>query len=97
MLEEAIRCVRPESVYFWATHTGAELDILLLKGGRRYGVEVKFQDAPQITPSMRIALHDLGLERLVVIYPGKDRYPLDERIDVMPVGEMGRIGRKASR
>lgn len=94
VLEEVIRQIRPESAFFWATHTGAELDLLLFKNGRRYGVEVKFQDAPRITPSMRIALHDLGLERLVVVYPGTDRYALDKRIEVLPVREVGRITSK---
>ncbi|OGK76023.1 MAG: hypothetical protein A2X53_10845, partial [Candidatus Rokubacteria bacterium GWA2_70_23] len=72
-IEEALRTIRPEAAYFWATHTGAELDLLLFVGGRRYGVEVKFQDAPRLTPSMRIALEDLGLRRLSVLYPGDRR------------------------
>src|SRR5438132_2668795 len=78
-IEEVLKVVRPEAAYFWATHTGAELDLLLVKGGRRYGVEVKFQDAPRLTASMRIALSDLKLEHLTVLYPGDQRYPLDRR------------------
>lgn len=87
-IEETIRVVRPERAYFWATHTGAELDLLLLKGGRRYGVEVKFQDAPRLTPSMRIALTDLRLDRLTVLYPGDLRYELDRRVTVVPLAEL---------
>jgi predicted AAA+ superfamily ATPase len=87
-IEETIRRLRPDAAYFWATHAGAELDLLLFVGGRRYGVEVKMQDAPVITPSMRIALRDLGLQRLAVVYPGERRYPLDRNIDVVPLHEV---------
>ena len=87
-IEEVINVVRPNGAYFWATHTGAELDLLLLKGGRRYGVEVKFQDAPRLTPSMRIALADLRLERLTVLYPGNVSYPLERRVDVVPLAQL---------
>jgi uncharacterized protein len=87
-IEEAIERVRPDAAYFWATHTGAELDLLLMKGSRRYGVEVKFQDAPRVTPSMRIALADLQLHHLTVLYPGDQRYPLDPRITVVPLADL---------
>ncbi|HBH01566.1 MAG: hypothetical protein A2W08_03015 [Candidatus Rokubacteria bacterium RBG_16_73_20] len=87
-IEETLRMVRPEAAYFWATHTGAELDLLLLKRGRRYGVEVKFQDAPRLTASMRIALTDLRLEHLTVLYPGDLRYDLDRRVAVVPLAQL---------
>jgi len=85
---DPISLARPEAAYFWATHTGAELDLLLVKRGRRYGVEVKFQDAPRLTPSMRIALSDLRLEHLTVLYPGDLRYALDRRVTVVPLAEL---------
>ncbi|MGH7375770.1 MAG: ATP-binding protein [Candidatus Rokuibacteriota bacterium] len=88
VIEEVLAVVRPEGAYFWATHTGAELDLLLLKGGRRYGVEVKRQDAPRLTPSMRVALEDLDLTGLTVVYPGARRYALAERIEVVPAAEL---------
>jgi len=87
-IEEAIRVTRPDAAYFWATHTGAELDLLLFKGGRRYGVEVKFQDAPRLSPSMRVALEDLQLERLTVLYSGDQRYELADRVAVVPLAEL---------
>src|ERR1700675_170961 len=87
-IEETLKVVRPEAAYFWATHTGAELDLLLVKGGRRFGVEVKRQDAPRLTPSMRIALSDLRLQRLTVLYPGDQRYELDPRVTVVPLSEL---------
>jgi predicted AAA+ superfamily ATPase len=88
VLEEVLRAARPEGAYFWATHTGAELDLLLLKGGRRYGVEVKRQDAPRLTPSMRSSLTDLKLSRLTVLYPGSRRYSLADRVVVVPAAEL---------
>jgi len=92
VLEETLKTVRPEAAHFWATHTGAELDLLLFVRGRRYGVEVKFQDAPRLTPSMRIAMKDLGLERLVVLYPGEARYDLERRVEVVPVTDLATRG-----
>ncbi len=89
-IEETLRAVRPEAAHFWATHTGAELDLLLFVRGRRYGVEVKFQDAPRLTPSMRIALEDLGLRRLTVLYPGDRRYELERRVAVVPLAGLAR-------
>jgi len=88
VIEEILKSLRPDASYFWATHTGAELDLLLFKAGRRYGVEIKFQDAPRLTPSMRIAMEDLGLERLTVLYPGDLRYELAERVTVVPLAEI---------
>jgi uncharacterized protein len=85
-LDQVLRVARPEESYFWATHAGAELDLLMVKDGRRVGVEFKRSDAPQMTPSMRIALNDLKLDALYVVYPGDRRYRLGERVEVVPLG-----------
>lgn len=87
-IEQALHVVRPDEAYFWATHQGAELDLLMFKGGRRIGIEIKRQDAPSMTPSMRIALEDLRLDRLIVIYPGDKPYRLAERVDVVPLAAL---------
>lgn len=84
VLEEVIKALQPDDAWFWATHAGAELDLLLVRDGRRLGVEIKRMDAPRLTPSMRAALDDLGLDRLVVLYPGERRYSLAERVEVIP-------------
>jgi hypothetical protein len=55
VIEQLLRAVEPDQAYFWATHQGAELDLLMMRGPRRVGVEVKRSDAPSLTPSMRIA------------------------------------------
>lgn len=88
VIEEVIHSVEPDDVYFWATHNGAEIDLVFLKGGRMYGIEIKRADAPTMTPSMRIALEDLKLERIAVIYPGEKRYSLHEKIAVVPVDDI---------
>jgi predicted AAA+ superfamily ATPase len=87
-LEQVLRIAAPDEAYFWATHNGAELDLLLFKAGRRIGVEFKRADAPQITPSMRIALRDLKLDHLYVVYPGERRYALAEQVDVVPLAAL---------
>ena len=87
-VEEVLKALQPDDAYFWATHQGAELDLLLFNHGRRVGVECKRADAPTLTPSMRVALTDLKLDRLVVIYPGERRYRLDDRVEVVPLGEV---------
>jgi len=84
VIEEIINFVEPDGVYFWATHNGAEIDLVFSKGGRMYGVECKRADAPVMTPSMRVALEDLKLARIAVIYPGKQRYLLHKQIEAVP-------------
>lgn len=84
-IEEVIKALRPEASYYWATHGGAELDLLLFKGGRRIGIECKRTDAPTLTPSMRIALEDLKLSELKVVYPGDRRYRLAPKVEVIPL------------
>ena len=87
-VEEVLKAMRPDDAYYWATHNGAEIDLVLFKKGRRIGVECKRTDAPTITPSMRIALTDLKLDELKVVYPGERRYSLAENIDVLPLAEL---------
>ena len=85
VIEEIIKAAKPDEVYFWATHSGAELDLLLLKDGKRIGVECKRMDAPRLTPSMRIAMQDLQLTTLLVFYPGPHPYSLGDKIRVVPL------------
>ena len=92
-IEEAIRVISPDENYFWATHNGAELDLLLVKNGRRIGIECKRSDAPRLTQSMRIAMTDLELDRLIVIYPGARRYPLAEAAEVVPLVEFADLAK----
>jgi predicted AAA+ superfamily ATPase len=85
VVEEIIRKKVPDEVYFWGTHSGAELDLLLIKDGRRCGVEIKRADAPKLTASMKTAIQDLKLDELSVLYPGTQTYSLADNVVVMPI------------
>ena len=87
-VEEVLKALCPDEAYFWATHNGAELDLLLFKRGRRIGVECKRADAPTLTSSMRIALTDLKLDELYVVYPGEQRYSLARNVKVVPLSQL---------
>ncbi len=87
-LEQVLARLGSRSAYFWATHGGAELDLLVTVRGRRYGFEFKVGDAPGSTRAMRIALADLGLEHLWIVYPGPDAYELDDRLSVLPLADV---------
>jgi predicted AAA+ superfamily ATPase len=87
-VEEVLKALQPEEAYYWATYSGAEIDLVLFKRGRRIGVECKRADAPTITPSMRIALDNLKLDELMVVYPGEKRYRLGKGVEVVPLAEM---------
>jgi hypothetical protein len=84
-IEQIIRILDTRDAYFWATHGGAELDLLVLAGGKRYGFEIKYADAPGTSRSMQVALQDLALEHLWVIYPGQHEYALTDRITALPL------------
>jgi uncharacterized protein len=86
-IEEVIKAIHPDDAYYWATYNGAEIDLLLFKNGRRIGVECKRADAPVLTSSMCVAMKDLNLHELHVVYPGKKRYPLADKMTVVPLAE----------
>lgn len=88
IVEQLIRILEIDHPYFWATHQGAEIDLVFNHGGYMYGVEIKRADAPTMTPSMKNALEDLKLKRIVVIYPGKRRYSIHKQVDVVPFNEI---------
>ena len=92
-IEQVLVAEPHDEAFFWATHQGAEIDLLLRRGGRLLGVECKRTDAPRVTPSIKIALADLELDRVAVVYPGERRYPLADRVEAVPVGELAEHGR----
>ncbi|MDM7914133.1 MAG: DUF4143 domain-containing protein, partial [Candidatus Eisenbacteria bacterium] len=91
-LQEVIRRIgaRPEDCYFWATHGGAELDLVVLRGDRRLGFEVKHTTAPRTTRSQRSALESLELEELVVVHAGSASFRLDEHIRAVALADLAR-------
>ncbi|MDO8301711.1 MAG: ATP-binding protein [Sedimentisphaerales bacterium] len=88
VIEEVIRTVEPDDVYYWRTHSGAEIDLVFRKGRKMYGIECKRHDAPRMNPSIKSALEDLKLEAVAVVYPGDRRYILSSRVFVVPFGEI---------
>jgi len=88
VVEQLLSFLPARQAYFWSTHAGAELDLMAMMNGKRYGFECKYADAPGKTKSMRVAIKDLDLAHLCVIYPGKERYKLDDCITAIPAGEI---------
>lgn len=87
-LEQVLSVLEVHDPYFWATQAGAELDLFLMIGGKRFGFEFKYGDAPAKTRSMLAALQDLKLDRLFIIYPGDQEYEIDDKIAVVPIGRV---------
>jgi hypothetical protein len=90
-LEQVVLALRPPEVYFWATHSGAELDLFFMHRGKRCGVEFKYSEAPKITKSMRVAMQDLSLDYLWVVYPGKASFPMEANISALPLRDIGEL------
>jgi predicted AAA+ superfamily ATPase len=91
-LEQVIHIAGADrDAYYYRTHAGAELDLMVVRRGKRYGFEFKHQDAPTVTKSMHVTMKDLGLERLWVIYPGAHQYPLGDRMAAVPLTSAGKI------
>jgi predicted AAA+ superfamily ATPase len=78
-----------EDVYFWATHSGAELDLLVIKEGKKFGYEFKVTDQPSLSKSMQMALKDLDLDKLTIVTPGKyEKFRIDPRVEVTTLGQL---------
>ena len=94
VIEQLVTATGTRSAYYWATHGGAELDLMLIIRGKRFGFEFKHSDAPATTKSMHTALGDLGLDHLWVIYPGAETYPLGERLTALPITAVPALAKK---
>lgn len=93
-LEQVIRAAEADAqeCFFWATHRGAELDLLLVRGTKRRAFEFKYSSAPKVTRSMHSVLADLDVDRIEIVYPGDATYPLADRVDVVGLGPLIRSG-----
>lgn len=92
VIEQVLAAEAHDEACFWATHQGAEIDLILRRGERLFGVECKRADAPRMTPSIRIALEDLHLERVAVIYPGTKRFAMADRVEAVPLDVLTQPG-----
>ena len=88
VIEQVLMNELHDEAWFWATHQGAEIDLVLKRGRSLLGIECKRADAPRMTPSIRSALEGLGLEQVAVVYPGTRRYPIIEGVEAVPLGEL---------
>lgn len=89
-IEQVIQILQlnENACYFWKVHQGPEVDLFWQHGGKNYGIEVKYQDAPSFSKSMQIAIKELNLERLIVLYPGKDSYKIHKDVSVFPIQDL---------
>lgn len=85
VIEQVLLTEPHDEAFFWATHQGAEIDLILRRGNALFGVECKRTDTPRLTPSIRTALEDLELERVAVLYPGTKRFPITARVNAVPL------------
>ena len=92
VIEQVLMNEPYDEAFFWATHQGAEIDLILRRGNALFGVECKRTDTPRLTPSIRNALGDLGLQHVIVIYPGTRRFPLAEGVEAVPLQTVGKRG-----
>jgi predicted AAA+ superfamily ATPase len=96
-LEMTLRTLRPGEGYFWRTHSGAELDLLLTLRGRRFGFEFKYSEAPRITRSAHTAINDLQLDHVWVVYPGEHSYPIEKKIAAIPLTKVSDLSAAIAR
>jgi predicted AAA+ superfamily ATPase len=90
-VEQVLQAIRPSQAYYWAAYGGVELDLYFRSNGKRYGIEFKFSEAPDKTKSMAAAVELLKLHRLLVVYPGRQVWPMDEKITVCPLADVARL------
>ena len=88
VIEQVLRALRPRNAWFWASHGGGEVDLLVVVEGRRIGFEVKFNEAPTITRSMHDIVDTVRLDHLFVVCPTTHEYPASERISVLPATQV---------
>ena len=93
-IEQVLAFTGAEDAYFWSTHAGAGIDLLVFKSGKRIGFEFKCSDAPRMTRSLHNAKEDLRLHKAFVIYPGDTSYRIDEDVEVVSIGEIHSIARR---
>lgn len=88
VVEQVLASEPHDEAWFWATYQGAEIDLVLSRAGRLLGVECKRADVPRITSSVRIAIEDLGLDRVAIVYPGARRFALSDKVEAVPLSDL---------
>jgi predicted AAA+ superfamily ATPase len=88
VIEQILSLLGTRDAYFWGTHQGAELDLLVMHRGKRLGFEIKLSESPSVTKSMRIALEDLRLDHLFVVYPGVVSFPMEQKVEAVGITDL---------
>lgn len=91
VVEQILQVVQPSQVYFWGVHSGGELDMLILQGKKKIGIEIKFSEAPLLTPSMKLAYQTLNLSHVWILYPGQHTYSIDKKITAFPLKQISKF------
>ena len=91
VIEQILQKMGSRDYFYWRTHTGVELDLLILKNSKRYGFEIKYSEKPQVTQSMRLAMEDLKLDKLFLVYQGKHQFEIENGIKLLPVQMLGDV------
>ena len=91
VIEQIITITGYRDFYFWATYSGAELDLLLFHNNKRIGFEIKYTDAPKTTRSMHVAINDLALHKLIIVFPGDTSYRLSPKITVVGIQDLRKL------
>ncbi|MFZ5564292.1 MAG: ATP-binding protein [Thermodesulfobacteriota bacterium] len=90
VIEQILQTEPHDEAFFWATHQGAEIDLVLRRGDELFGIECKRTDAPRMTLSIRNAIADLGLKRVLILYPGEQRFLLSDQVEAVPVHDLAK-------
>jgi predicted AAA+ superfamily ATPase len=88
VIEQVLATEPHDQMYFWYTHQGAEVDLVIQRDAELFGVECKRTDTPRMTPSIKQGLQDLGLKKVVVIFPGAKRFPIADEVEAIPLGHL---------
>ena len=88
VIEQIINQLKTRDYYYWRTHAGLELDLLVMKNGKRLGFEIKYSETPKVTRSMRQIIEDLKLDQFFIVYQGKHRLLMEDKIQLLPVNDL---------
>ncbi|SHJ58384.1 hypothetical protein SAMN05444280_12350 [Tangfeifania diversioriginum] len=84
VIEQLLQQLKSRDYYFWRTHSGLELDLMVVKNAKKLGFEIKFSESPKVTRSMHSVIENLNLDKLYLVYRGERRLMLAENIYALP-------------
>lgn len=91
VIDQILQILQPQQAYFWGVHSGGELDLLIVQGKHKFGIEIKFSESPSLTTSMKSAVEVLNLSHLWILYPGEHVYPIEKKISAFPLKQINEL------